>query len=281
MNRPPHLKAKAFLGSLACAVAVLLFAWAEAVNAAQAVNAADEEGLVGVWRQHMAALENHDLVIKACGAFVAAHPADPLVPVVRGIEAWHKLCDGRRSEASSIWEADLSLPSTPLNDCARRLACGWMSRFDREKVVEALQAYYRKEVAYPKELAQIGNHPALKNETRVPETDRFGKPWNYVLTGFEKTKGFKDQKYSLRSPVLGELSELKMAEKLAYGSRIVAVPQRVVTIPNNAMAISFSVGSGVLLSMLGPGAGDLHLAFIGNKILVVCDHTHWKILPRP
>jgi hypothetical protein len=33
--------------------------------------------------------------------------------------------------------------------------------------------------------------------------------------------------------------------------------------------------------MIGAGAGDLHLAFIGAKIIVVCDHTHWKIFPRP
>jgi hypothetical protein len=243
--------------------------------------AADEEGLISVWRQHLMAPDDHQVAIKACEAFVAAHPADPLVPVVRGIEAWHKLRDGRRSEASAIWEADLSLPSSPLNDCARRLAFGWMSRFDREKVAEALQAYYKKEVAYPKELAQISIHPGLKNGPKPPETDRFGKPWSYTLTGFEKTKGFKDQKYSLRSVVLGDLSEINAAEKLAYGSKIIAVPQRVVTLPNNALGISFNVGTSVLLSMVGPGAGDLHLAFVGNKFIVVCDHTHWKILPRP
>jgi hypothetical protein len=156
-----------------------------------------------------------------------------------------------------------------------------MSRFDREKVVEALQAYYRKEVAYPTELARISVHPGLKHEPKYPETDRFGKSWNYTLTGFEKTKGFNDQKYSLRSVVLGDLSELKAAEKLTYGSKIFAVPQRVVTMPNNALAISFNVGASVLLSMVGPGAGDLHLAFVGSKVIVVCDHTHWKILPRP
>jgi hypothetical protein len=268
-------KTIALLESMFRGAVLLVFV---SVNTARA---ADEEGLISVWRQHLIAPDDHAVAIKACEAFVAAHPADPLVPVARGIEAWHKLRDGRRSEASAIWEADLSLPSSALNDCARRLAFGWMSRFDREKVVEALQAYYKKEVAYPKELSQISIHPGLKNGPKPPETDRFGKPWSYTLTGFEKTKGFKDQKYSLRSAVLGDLSELNAAEKLAYGSKIIAVPQRVVTLPNNTLGISFNVGSGVLLSMVGPGAGDLHLAFVGNKFIVVCDHTHWKILPRP
>lgn len=275
MNRLGLLKTSASLKFVVFTAAVLFFV---SVHSARS---ADEEGLISLWRQHLMAPDNHELAVKTCEAFVAAHPGDPLVPVARGVEAWHKLRDGRRSEASAIWEADLSLPSSPLNDCARRLAFGWMSRFDREKVVEALQVYYRKEIAYPKELAQISVLPGLKNGPKPPETDRFGKPWSYTLTGFEKTKGFKDQKYSLRSVVLGDLSELNAAEKLAYGSKIVAVPQRIVTMPNNTLGISFNVGSSVLLSMVGPGAGDLHLAFVGNKCIVVCDHTHWKILPRP
>lgn len=243
--------------------------------------AADEDALLSLWQQHMSAPDDHEAAIKACRAFSAAHPNDPLLPVARGFEEWHTLRDGRRTEAFAMWEVDLSLPNSPLNECARRLANGWLTRADREKVVAALQAYYRKEIAYPKNLAEIAAHPKLKNEVKPPETDRFGKPWSYSLTGFEKVKGFGDQKYSLRSTVLGDLSETSAAEKLPYASRIVAVPQRVIAMPDTTIGVSFNIGKTPSLSMLGPGAGDLHLAFVGAKIIVVCDHTHWKILPRP
>jgi len=229
----------------------------------------------------MASLDDHENLIKACRAFAATHAGDPLLTVARGLEAWHTLRDGKRIEAFAIWEADLSLPPSPLNDCARRVACGWMTRADREKVVAALQAYYRKEICYPKDLAQIASHPRLKNEPKPPETDRFGKPWNYAPAGFEKLKGFADQKYRLHSTVLGDLSSLSAAENLPYGSKIQSVPQRVMTMPDNSLAVSFAVGKASTLSMIGPGEGDLHLAFVGSKIIVVCDHTHWKLLPRP
>ena len=74
---------------------------------------------------------------------------------------------------------------------------------------------------------------------------------------------------------------MQSAASLAYASKITAVPQRVITMPNNTSAVSFNLGKSVSMSMVGPGQGDLHLAFIGAKFIVVCDHTHWKILPRP
>lgn len=243
-----------------------------------AARAADEDGLITLWKLHMTVLDDNESVIAACREFSATHVSDPLLPVARGIEEWRMLRAGKREEAFAMYEADLALPPSPMNDCVRRLASGWMTRADREKVVSALQVYYRKEVAYPKDLAQIATHPRLKNEPKPPEMDRFGKSWSYTLTGFQRAKGFADQKYSLRSAVLGDLSELKVAEKLPYATRISAAPLRVITMPDNALAVSFKLGS---LSMVGPGPGDLHLAFVGTKIIVVCDHTHWKILPRP
>ena len=53
-----------------------------------------------------------------------------------------------------------------------------------ELLAAALQVFYRKQVAYPKSLEQL---PA---ESRPPMNDRFGKPWNYQLTGFAKLTGF-------------------------------------------------------------------------------------------
>jgi hypothetical protein len=245
------------------------------------VKAADEDGLVALWRQHMTTQDEHEAVIAACRTFTSSNPGDPLCVVARGIEAWRTLRTGRREEAFAIYAADLELPSSPLNDAARRLASAWMTRADRDKVEASLRTYYRKEIAYPRDLAQISSHPKFKNEPKPTATDRFGKPWIYHPAALEKLKGLSDQRYTLRSEVLGDLSDLKTAEALPYASRILAVPQRIVPMPDNTMAVSFKNGTSTVLSTIGPGTGDLHLAFIGYKIIVVCDLTHWKLLPRP
>lgn len=243
--------------------------------------AADEDALVTLWKQHMATQDDHETVLAACRAFSNSHPDDPLAVVARGIEAWRCLRAGRREEAFALYNADLALPPSPFNDSARQLALAWLSRLDMEKVTALLRAYYRREIAYPKDLEQLSTHPKFKNETSPPATDRFGKPWLYALAGFEKLKGFPDQRYTLKSAVLGDLSDLKAAEALPYASRILAVPQRIVAMPDNTTAVSFKNGATTSLSPMGPGTGELHLAFVGYKIIVVCDHTHWKLLPRP
>jgi len=265
----------------------LLFVVIASVFSGTAARAADEDGLLELWKQHMATPDDHDAAIKACRDFSTAHAGDPLLPVVRGIEEWHTLRAGKHDEAFAMFEADLALPPSPLNDGARRIAFAWMTRKDREKVAAALQAYYRKEIAYPKTLEQIGTNPKLKSVPPPPLNDRFGKPWNYALTGFEKVKGFEklkgfaDQKYSLRSAVLGDLSDIKSAEKLPYAARISAVPQQVIPAPGNLLAVKFNLGKTTSVIGAGTSAGDLHLAFVGTKIIVVCDYTHWKLFLRP
>ncbi len=246
-----------------------------------AAKAADEDALVILWKQHMTTQDDHEAVVATCRAFAGSHPDDPLAVVARGIEAWRCLRAGRREEAFALYTADLALPPSPVNDSARRLASAWMTRADMEKVEASLRSFYRREIAYPKDLAQIPSHPKFITENKFPETDRFGKPWVFALTGFEKLKGFPDQRYTLKSAVLGDLSGLKAAEALPYASRILAVPQRIVSMPDNTTAVSFKTGANTSLSRMGPGTGELHLAFVGYKIIVVCDHLHWKLLPRP
>jgi hypothetical protein len=229
----------------------------------------------------MSTPEDHEAVIKACEDFCAKKPRDAFVPVVRGIQAWRTLRTGRREEAFSMWEADLALPPSPINDAARRLAQSWLSRKDREQVAAALQSYYRKEIAYPKDLAQCAANPKLKNAPKPPETDRFGKPWVYSLSGFEKLKGFENQKFTLSSAVLGPLSELKAAEKLPYGSRITGVPMQVLPMPDNTLAVKFNYGNNTSVTLMGSSSRDVHLAYVGTRFIVVSDYNHWKLLPRP
>ncbi|MEI6277936.1 MAG: hypothetical protein WCQ16_00975 [Verrucomicrobiae bacterium] len=239
------------------------------------VRAADEDALLALWKQHIGTPDNHEAAFKACRDFATTHPGDPLLPMVRGLEAWHLLRAGRRGEAMQIMAADLTAPPGPVTDGARRVAQGWMTRGDRDQAAAALQAYYRKNVAYPKTLEQL---PA---DGRPPLNDRFGKPWNYKLTGLAKVPGFDDQKYSLQSAVLGGLSDFKEALALPYAAGIAAVPQQVITAPGNNQVVKFNVAGTSVLLGVGQSTDNLHLAFAGTKILLVCDATHWKILPRP
>ena len=252
----------------------LLIAWA-VVLWSVAVHAAEEGALLDLWTQHLETPDDHEAVIKACRDFAKAHPDDPLLPVVRGLEAWRQLRTDHRAEALQLMTAELTAPPNAVTEGARRVALGWMTRVDREQVAAALQAYYRKQVAYPKSLEQL---PAIP---RPPMNDRFGKPWNYKLTGFAKLPGFTDQKYSLQSAFLGDSSDFKTAVKLPYAARISATPVQVVAGPGNLPAVKFNVAGAAPVIGVGQGAGDLYLAFVGAKIVVVCDYTHWKIFPRP
>ena len=237
--------------------------------------AAEEEALMDLWKQQAATPDDHDAILKACHDFESANAGDPLIPIVRGFEEWHWLRAGHRPEALQLMTADLTAPRGPVTDGARRLALAWFTRVDREQVAAALQAYYRKNVAYPKSL------DALPAEARPPMNDRFGKPWVYGLTGFAKLPGFTDQKYALRSAVLGDTSEFNAAVKLPYGSRILATPLEVITAPGNTQAVKFNVAGSAAVVGVGQSAGDLYLAFVGARIVVACDDAHWKIFPRP
>ncbi len=237
--------------------------------------AADEDALLTVWKQHMETPEDHEAAIKVCRDFATTHAGDPLLPIVRGLEAWHLLRTGHRVEALQMMAAGLDAPPGPLTDGVRRLAQAWMTRADRDQAAGALQSYYRKHVAYPKTLEQL---PA---EGRPPLSDRFSEPWDYKLTGFSKVPGFSDQKYSLQSARLGDLSDFKGALALPYAARIVAMPQQVIAAPGNTQAVKFNIAGKPVVLGVGLASGDLHLAFAGSKIVVVCDYAHWKIFPRP
>jgi len=252
----------------------LVLAGAFLIGCAVVARAADEDALQDLWKQHTATPDDHEAVIKACGEFAQAHAGDPLLPVARGLEEWHRLKAGQKAEWQQMLTADLALPAGSVNDGARRLALAWMTRIDREQVAAALQGYYRKQVAYPKSLDLVA-------AAKPPMADRFGKPWVYRLTGFAKVPGFTDQKYSLQSALLGDGSELKTAVQLPYAARIKAAPMQVVAGPASAPAVKFNFGGSAGVVAVGQSAGELFLAYVGTQIVVVCDFTHWKILPRP
>lgn len=261
-----------------CGCFVLAFAGSLSLGAST-----DEAALLDLWKQQTATPEQHEALEKACQAFAAAHPADALLPLVHDIEAWHRLREGNRSEAIRLMEPYLSAPVGPVTEGARLVALGWLTRLDREQVASALQAYYRQEIAYPKSLDALMAKGKAPLEVRFPATDRFGKPWAYALTGFAKVAGFADQKYSLQSAALGDTSDFKTALALPYAARLTATAVQVLANPGNTVAVKFTLGNSGRSAVVGVGqtSGDLHLAFVGTQILVVCDYTHWKLLPKP
>ena len=251
--------------------------------AAGSVRAVEEDDLQELWKLHLAAGENHEAAIKACQDYTRRHADDALLPMVRGVVEWHLLRGGHRSEAQQMMAADLTAPAGAVQDGARRIALAWATRADRQQVVALLQSYYRKEVAYPKSIEQALTVLGVPENARPPMKDHFGQPWQYALTGFAKLQGFADQKYSLQSTALGDTSDFKGALELPYASRIVAVPTQIVSLPGeNGQAVKFNLGaSESALIGVGRGAGELYLAYVGAAVIVVCDYTHWKVIPRP
>ena len=83
--------------------------------------AAEEEALMDLWKQHMATPDDHDAVLKACQDFTSAHAGDPLTPVVRGLEEWHRLRAGHRDEALQMIAADITAPQGPVTDGGEHL----------------------------------------------------------------------------------------------------------------------------------------------------------------
>ena len=259
---------------------VALAAWAASTPCGQAAN---ETALLALWKEHLAAPANHDGIRKVCQKFVADNRSDPLIPVAQGIEIWHLLQAGNLAEATRLLEAQLAAPTGPVTDGARLLAKGWLTRLDREKAVAALQLYYRKEVAYPPSLDALASHPAIPAQSRPPAADRFGKPWSYQLVGYGSLAGFANQKYTLQSPNLGGLSDLRAALKAPYGSSIQAEPVQMITRDGANVAVQFAIprSTGAMLLGINAEANGLHLAFVGAHIVAVCDATHWKIFPKP
>lgn len=228
----------------------------------------------------MAAPGSHVQTIAGCAQFGQSHPADPLLPVVQAIQAWHLLQEGKVDEAAGILRRHLgAAEDDPVTAAARRIAQAWMTRIDRGRVVRALDLFYRKEVAYPASLAEIGAHPGIPRADQPPMTDAFGAPWNYRLTGFKGMAGFENQRYSLQSATLGETSDIAVARKIPYAAGIQAVPERVTgdTPPMVMMR------SGAQAGLVAPGQniGGISVVFVGRKILVLADHSYWKVLSRP
>ena len=68
--------------------------------------------------------------------------------------------------------------------------------------------------------------------------------------------------------------------KAPYGFGIDVIPSRIVTDLNPPQVV-FSANQQSFGSPLGRSVNGLYLAYVGSEIVVVCNHSYWKIFPRP
>jgi hypothetical protein len=240
----------------------------------QGAFAANEAGFLELWKNHERDPSRHEDLIAQCRKFFEANPGDPLRDAAKSLEAWHLLAAGKDAEAWPIFESQAGSQSA-----AARVAKGWLSRREMQKVAASLKLFYREEIGFPKELAEISTHPKIPAEAHPSPTDAFGTTWKYSLSGFEKLPGFENQKYSLECAELGPLSDLKESLKLRYADQIKIKPVGIQPGPGGGTIVNFQAPDSKGVMMMGEGqvAKGIQLAYVGQGILVVCDATHWKV----
>jgi len=148
--------------------AVLLFT----TNLSVAASEADEATLWRLWSRHMANPGDHETLSTAFRHFARTRPDDPLAPVANTIAAWHLLKNRHYDEAKELLIPYAHPSAQGTARGAHELARAWLTRLDREEVIEALDFYRTREVRYPDHLATLMEHPALPEALRPPLTDR-------------------------------------------------------------------------------------------------------------
>jgi hypothetical protein len=126
---------------------------------------------------------------------------------------------GDTNGAERAWTAMAYSGSDPVLKAGDGMRRRWMSRLDREAVRAALQAYYRKEIAYPAALDQLA---AAGITNGVPLRDRFDDPWEYSLASFSHFKDLAGQRYELTSKSLRRASDLAETLRKPYAWNLAA-----------------------------------------------------------
>ena len=267
---------------LACLLA--LPAVARATGQIATVPALDEKPLWELWQFHLASSNLHDAVAERCAEMAKSTHLYPLTLVAEGLGAWHLLKAEKQDEAVKLLDKlaaqPASGPSLPV--AAANLGKGWLTRIDRERVRAALQAHYRQEVQYPDNLEPLQKLPA---EVRPPARDRYNKLWSYRIVNFKKLRGFQNQKYELSSNTLGARSDLKTELARPYGDAIRLKPVRIMSATPGRETITFerTVGDKTETVHLSVGSkiDDIEFAYLGPRLLILGDGSHWMIMPRP
>jgi hypothetical protein len=243
----------------------------------------NEKGLWQVWELHTAQPADHAAIIAACIGFSKLDPKDPLVPVSTTLAAWHLLAMDKPADAAKLLTLYASLGGSTLNEGVADMARAWLTRLDRQRVREALQFHYRKEVRYPRTLKELAEFAALPAELQGPATDRYGQPWKYKLAGFKTIPGLLDQKYELTSAKLGIDSDLEETMAWPYATRIRMVPVK--AMPNgiemNRGPFGIEGPQDTFVMGTGQKVDGVTLVYIGRNLLILTDRDHWQVLRKP
>jgi len=202
----------------------------------------------------------------------------PLQAIARALRSLNLLESGRTTDALKTLESLLNAPDTPpaIAEWCKR----WLTRLDREKVREALTAYYRREIRFPDTL------DPLKTLTPPPPmTDRWGTPWRYRLTPLKRIRSVEAQTYALESVSLGRLSDL--ASALAQPRPEVPSIRPISLVPSSGqgpLLIRFETSrppvEQAILSERSSWKG-VTLVYVGESILILVENDFLFILRRP
>ena len=251
---------------------------------APAASADDEAALWRLWNQHLENPGAHQTRIDELRALERDRPDTPLVAVTQTLAAWHLLKLGREEEARELLIPYTDSGRAPLERAAEEMARAWLTRLDREQIVNALSQYRARHVRFPDDLDQLVAFPGLPEGTELPMEDRWGRSWSYRLRRFETMPTLTGQRYSLESRSLNEVHDLTEALAVPYAARISYEPARVLSAPNRPPAVQLidpdDVREPITLS-LGTRSDGIRLAYASDNLIILLDHLHWKVSRTP
>jgi hypothetical protein len=241
----------------------------------------EEHALWQLWQAETAATQDPATALEACRRAGAELTNSALGTVAAAIEVWHVLGTGGLAAARAPLEKMQTASGTPLATAAADFARRWLTRLDRERVAAALHEHYLKHVGYPESLEVFDALPA---DRRPPLEDRWKVPWRYRLASFRHVSGLTDQRFVLESTRLGKASALGPMLKPPHPARPPLAPRQVRPSASGSAAIVFETTGDepekVVLSQ-GGTHGSITLAYVGARILVLCDGDFWYVLPMP
>lgn len=238
--------------------------------------AIDEKGLWTIWQSQTNAPDEHATLVDACKEFATKSPKDPLLTVTQGLQAWHLLKAGNTNEAKKIFESMVVSTDDSLKKAGSDMACGWLSRLDRELVKVALTKYYHKDIEFPLGLSSLKQ---VKKMPPFPPTDRWEQSWAYQV---ENKGGLSRQGYSLQSKHLGTNSDLRVALTFPYAEGITLTPTRIVSGSSDRATIEFVLPSQKTVSLqAGTASEGIVVAYVGDRLIVLSDGNHWRVVPKP
>ncbi len=217
-------------------------------------------------------------VLLATDAAIPRLSIGPIRATVYALRALNFLENEQIADAQATLETLRTFPdlSPAVDEWCKR----WLTRLDRERVRDALKAFYRKEVRFPDSLA-----PLQSLIPPPPLTDRWGTPWRYQVVPLKRIRGAEAQSYVLESVSLGRLSDLTAARSQLRPDRpsirpIGLVPQPGQRAPLIRFETTRTPGEQAILSERSSWKG-VALLYVGDSILILVENDFFFVLRRP